>query len=141
MKVYGTLSTLVLGVAALAATPALAETKPLPLTQAPAQQEVGYDRGALAYEALMAGNNTAALAKLEAATGDEANDPARQINLGRAYARVGRFADAEKMFKAAATSREPLMLVLADGRVINSAAAARQALVQLNAQRGLASAK
>ncbi|WP_108812449.1 hypothetical protein [Sphingorhabdus sp. Alg231-15] len=91
--------------------------------------EIGYDRGALAYDALMAGDNKAAVAKLESG---KLTDPAVMINLGQAYARTGRSGDAAKMFVAAMSSNRSFDLVLADGQVMNSRKAAEMALNDLN---------
>ncbi len=104
----------------MAAVPAVAQTQ---------EGEIGYDRGALAYDALMAGDNEAAVAKLESG---KLTDPAVMINLGQAYARTGRSGDAAKMFVAAMNSNRSFDLVLADGQVINSRKAAEMALNNLN---------
>ncbi len=104
----------------MAALPALAQAQ---------ESEIGYDKGALAYDALMAGDNQAAIEKLESG---KLKDPAVMINLGQAYARTGRNGDAAKMFMAAMNSNRNLDLVLADGQVINSRKAAEIALNDLN---------
>lgn len=109
----------------MTATPALAE---------PANGEIGYAKGSLAYDALMAGENEMAVEQLEKAKNVNANDPARLINLGQAYARTGRLGDAASMFMAALNSNRSLDLVLADGTVMNSRDAARIALRDLNNQ-------
>lgn len=104
----------------MTALPALAQAQ---------EGEIGYDKGALAYDALMAGDNHAAIEKLESG---ELKDPAAMINLGQAYARTGRTGDAAKMFTAAMNSNRSFDLVLADGQVINSRKAAAIALNDLN---------
>lgn len=104
----------------MAALPALAQAQ---------EGEIGYDKGALAYDALMAGDNQAAVEKLESG---KLKDPAVMINLGQAYARTGRTGDAAKMFTAAMNSNRSFDLVLADGQVINSRKAAAIALNDLN---------
>ncbi len=91
--------------------------------------EIGYAKGALAYEALISGDNQAAVQKLE---NSQLNDPAVMINLGQAYARTGRSADAAKMFAAAMNSNRSFDLVLSDGQIINSRKAAKIALKNLN---------
>lgn len=83
-------------------------------------------KGALAYDALMSGDNQAAVEKLESG---KLSDPAVMINLGQAYARTGRTGDAAKMFMAAMNSNRSL---LSDGQVINSRKAAEIALNDLN---------
>src|SRR3546814_17576978 len=55
----------------------------------------------VAYAELRAGTNDAAIAKLTASDLD-ARDPSRLINLGTAYARLGRTADARTAYEAAA---------------------------------------
>ncbi len=104
----------------MAASPALAQAQ---------EGEIGYAKGALAYDALMAGDNQAAVARLESS---KLKDPAVMINLGQAYARTGRTGDAAKMFTAAMNSNRSFDLVLADGQVINSRKAAAIALDDLN---------
>ncbi|MBP6379499.1 MAG: hypothetical protein KA312_03675 [Sphingorhabdus sp.] len=46
--------------------------------------EIGYERGALGFEALMANENETALRQIQSAKSVPHNDPARLINLGRA---------------------------------------------------------
>lgn len=94
--------------------------------------EIGYTKGSLGYDALMAGDNEIALRQLETAQNIDANDPARLINLGQAYARTGRTADAARMFLAAINNDQSFDLVLADGAIMNSRNAAAQALSNLN---------
>ncbi len=91
--------------------------------------EIGYEKGALAYDALMVGDNEAAVEKLESG---KLTDPAVMINLGQAYVRTGRTGDAAKMFTAAMNSNRSFDLVLADGQVVNSRKAAEMALNNLN---------
>ncbi|QJB68653.1 hypothetical protein [Parasphingorhabdus halotolerans] len=107
----------------IATTPTLAEAP---------EGEIGYAKGSLGYDALVAGDNQTALAQLEAADGVSANDPARFINLGQAYLRIGRTGDAAKMFMAAINSNRSFDLILADGTVINSREAAKLALHKIN---------
>jgi Tfp pilus assembly protein PilF len=117
----------IFGIAAgimLLGTPALAQNS----------GEIGYAKGALGYDALVAGQNELALQQLEAAEKVDANDPARLINLGQVYARLGRTGDAARMFMAAMKSNRHFDLVLADGSVVNSRHAANQALQNLNSR-------
>lgn len=117
----------IIGIAAgifLMGTPAIAQDS----------GEIGYAKGALGYDALVAGQNELALQQLEAAEKVDANDPARLINLGQVYARMGRTGDAARMFTAAMQSNRSFDLVLANGSVINSRDAAAQALQNLNSQ-------
>ncbi len=98
--------------------------------------ETGYPEVAIGYSALMAGDNERAVRDMLA--GDVSrHDPAYLLNLGQAYARTGRMAEARELFRKAARKRDTVDLVLADGRVINSKMAARQALATVEV--GLAS--
>ena len=96
--------------------------------------EIGYAKGALGYDALVAGQNDVALQQLEAAEKVDASDPARLINLGQVYARMGRTGDAARMFMAALKSDRHFDLVLANGEVVDSRDAAGLALQKLNGQ-------
>jgi hypothetical protein len=60
--------------------------------------------------------------------GPRPDDPARLINLGAAYARLGQTEKAEKLFKAAAHSEARTDLLLGDGQVMDSRTAAKLAL-------------
>lgn len=101
----------------------------LPVMAQAQEGEIGYAKGTLAYDALMSGDNQAAVEKLESG---KLKDPAVMINLGQAYARTGRAGDAAEMFAAAMNSNRSFDLVLADGQVINSRKAAEIALNNLN---------
>lgn len=117
----------IIGIAAgmlMLGTPALAQDS----------GEIGYAKGALGYDALVAGDNEIALQQLEAAVRVDANDPARLINLGQVYARMGRTGDAARMFMTAMQSDRNFDLVLANGDVVNSRDAADQALQNLNSR-------
>lgn len=117
----------IIGIAAgmlMLGTPALAQES----------GEIGYAKGALGYDALVAGENEIALQQLEAAQNVDVNDPARLINLGQVYARMGRTGDAARMFMTAMQSDRNFDLVLANGDVVNSRVAADQALQNLNSQ-------
>lgn len=117
----------IIGIAAgmlMLGTPALAQDS----------GEIGYAKGALGYDALVAGENEIALQQLEAAVKVDADDPARLINLGQVYARMGRTGDAARMFMTAMQSDRNFDLVLASGKVVNSRDAADQALQNLNSQ-------
>ncbi|WP_033075621.1 hypothetical protein [Sphingopyxis sp. MWB1] len=89
----------------------------------------------VAYAELKAGQNRAALAKLTGDSGIDARDPSRLINLGTAYARLGRTADAAAAYEAAATSPIRYDLELANGDYMDSRWAARTALANLSAGR------
>jgi tetratricopeptide (TPR) repeat protein len=99
------------------------------------QYEIGYDRGSLGYEALVANNNKMALDQLARDRSVPNTDPAKLINIGRAYARLGDFTRAEEAFTAALHCKDEMDLVLADGREMNSRKAAKLALKELHASR------
>jgi hypothetical protein len=85
----------------------------------------------LAASALLAHDFDKAARKLQAVWPDTINDPARLINLGNAYAGMGRTSDAREAY--AAVARVPDMtLVLADGSEESSRSIAQRASVRLN---------
>ena len=86
----------------------------------------------VAYPALAAGQNRAAIAQILADKSVAANDPSRLINLGSAYARIGRTDLAEAMFRAAIRSDIRYDLELANGTMMDSRMAARLALAGLS---------
>ena len=98
--------------------------------------EVAYPQKAIGYDALVTGDNDRAIRDMLSGTISR-NDPAFLLNLGQAYARTGRVAEARELFRKVARKRQVVDLVLADGRVINSNLAASQALATV--QVGLAS--
>jgi len=81
----------------------------------------------VAYEELAAGQNQAALDVIQAELATRPGDPALLINLGSAYLRLGRMAEAQTAFEAAADSSTRYDLELADGRWVDSRRAARLA--------------
>ncbi|WP_428684109.1 hypothetical protein [Sphingopyxis sp.] len=85
----------------------------------------------VAYEELQAGQNAAAADKLEHSALD-AQDPSRLINLGTAYARLGKKADARTAYRAAITSPLRYDVELAGGTYMDSRWAARAALANLD---------
>lgn len=91
----------------------------------------------VAYAELRAGENEAAVAKLTGDSGVDARDPSRLINLGTAYARLGRTADARAAYRAAAASPIRYDLELADGSYMDSRWAARTALAGLETRQPL----
>jgi Tfp pilus assembly protein PilF len=96
--------------------------------------EVGYQTGELGYDALMAGDNQRAAQQILAHADENTSDPAKLLNLGRAYQRMGRNADAIRMFQSAITSRDIFEVELADGTIMSSREAAKIALAQFNAR-------
>lgn len=92
---------------------------------------VGVPDGRLAAKAITAGNFENARRKLEPMRVFGENDPARLINLGNAYAGLGRMAQAREAYRAARSAPE-LTLVLADGTEESSRDVAKRALGRLN---------
>ena len=91
----------------------------------------------VAYAELKAGDNRAAVAKLTGESKLDARDPSRLINLGTAYARLGRTDEAAAAYTAALGSPIRYDLELASGRYVDSRWAARTALANLNEGRPL----
>ena len=89
--------------------------------------ETAYPKTAIGYDALIAGDNERAVREMLEGNVSR-HEPAFLLNLGQAYARSGRVAEARELFRLAARKRDEVDLVLSDGRVINSKLAARQAL-------------
>lgn len=96
--------------------------------------EIGYSQGSLGYDALIAGDNGRAIAQIMADEKVSRKDPARLINLGQAYARTGRTAEAAQLFQTAMEGRDQIDLILADGTVMNSREAAKRALAKLQSR-------
>ncbi len=110
---------------------ASAQTATVQIEPVPAQ-EINYKEGQLGFAAMRAGENDRAIAELERAAAQLPNDPARLINLGNAYARVGRFEEARATLRLAVSAQEHFDLILADGRVVDSRQAAIYALDRLD---------
>lgn len=86
---------------------------------------------AVGYEPLIEGKVAAAINEIEANETLDANDPARLINLGIAYANQGRTAEARTLFETAMNSSDRLALETADGDWKDSKHLARLALKML----------
>jgi Flp pilus assembly protein TadD len=93
--------------------------------------ETAYPKGSIGYEALVMGDNARAVSQILTSAQVSRHDPAKLINLGHAYARMGRMAEASALFTVVMQSRDSVDLVLADGRVMNSKEAARKAYARL----------
>jgi hypothetical protein len=100
--------------------------------------EAGTDRVDVGYEELRSGRPDAAIAQIKGNRTLEYNDPAALINLGTAYAQLGRKDDAHAAYAAAILSTERYDLQLADGGWIDSRDAARLAIHYLEDNRTLA---
>lgn len=85
----------------------------------------------VAYEELKAGQNQVAVDKLTHST-IERDDPSRLINLGTAYARLGRQAEARTAYQSAIASPVRYDVELAGGTYMDSRWAARTALANLD---------
>lgn len=90
-------------------------------------QVVGVTDGNLAALALAHGDYPTAARRLKAQSPDGINDPARLINLGNAYAGMGRYAKAREIYTSARYAPDT-MLVLADGSEASSRDIADKAL-------------
>ncbi|NJM50124.1 MAG: hypothetical protein HC843_03950 [Sphingomonadales bacterium] len=95
--------------------------------------EVGYAKGSLGYDALIAGENEKALEQI-LASDVKMTDPAKLINLGTVYARLGRMGDAAKAFQAAVDCKNHGDLELADGSIMNSREAAYLSLEKVQSR-------
>jgi len=87
------------------------------------------DRG-LASAALLSGDYRDAARRLESLRSDFADDPARLINLGNAYAGMGRLKSARNAYQAASFAPDTV-LITADGRQSYSREIARNAIRRL----------
>lgn len=99
--------------------------------QAEPTSEISYPKGSIGYEALMRGDNERAISQIMTSEQVSKHDPAKLLNLGRAYARMGNTDKAAEYFNLVMQSRDSVDLVLADGRVMNSKEAARKAYANL----------
>jgi hypothetical protein len=93
-------------------------------------QVVGVTDGGLAASSLTQGAYRVAATRLKAKSPDAINDPARLINLGNAYAGMGRYAKARDAYMSARYAPD-MMLVLADGSEASSRDIAGKALGRL----------
>lgn len=83
------------------------------------------------YEPLIEGKVAAAINEIEANETLDANDPARLINLGIAYANQGRTEEARALFEQAMNGNDRLALETAEGEWKDSRHLARLALKML----------
>lgn len=87
--------------------------------------------GDVGYHEIMAGRPFAAIARLENSELARAGDPLALINLGTAYKMIGRKDDAERLYRAAASSDDRYDVQLANGRWVDSRRAATLAMAGL----------
>lgn len=83
------------------------------------------------YEPLIEGRNAEAVEQLQTSSEANPEDPVVLINLGVAYARQGREAEARQMFEAAMKSSDRMTLETANGEWKDSRHLARLALNML----------
>lgn len=114
-----------IGLALAAVVPGMAQAAPEEMVV------VGVPDGSLAANALTAGRFADALHKLAPMPVYGENDPARLINLGNAYAGMGKMAQAREAYRAARYAPE-VTLVLANGNEESSRDVAVRALGRLN---------
>jgi tetratricopeptide (TPR) repeat protein len=130
------MNTKVITFAALAALGMAAPAIAQPVQNRAAANEIGYEAGALGYAALLKGNYPVALEQMQAAEKQVSpaarRDPARLINMGLAYAKMGDLALARSHYQAAIDADRSFDVILSDGRVMDSRVAARHALRRLD---------
>jgi Flp pilus assembly protein TadD len=116
---------MMIGVSLAIGAPAMAQSAPDSLVV------LGVQDGNLAANAIASGQFDAAIERLEPMQPFSANDPARLINLGNAYAGAGRMKQAREAYRSARFAPE-MMLVLANGEEESSRVIARRAMNRLN---------
>ncbi|ABD26876.1 TPR repeat protein [Novosphingobium aromaticivorans DSM 12444] len=100
---------------------------------APAQEQ-----GDVGYRELATGRPQAAIDKIERGGLARAGDPLALINLGTAYKMLGRTDEAQRLYRAAATSDDRYDVELGNGRWIDSRRAAGLAMARLSSAEVLA---
>jgi hypothetical protein len=90
------------------------------------------------YGELMAGRPEAAIARIERGGLARAGDPLALINLGTAYKMLGRKVEAQRLYRAAATSDDRFDVELSDGRWMDSRRAATLAMARVGSDEMLA---
>jgi Tfp pilus assembly protein PilF len=95
------------------------------------------DRVDVAFDALSQGHTVDAVDQLRRSDAVKAGDPAALINLGTAYARQGRIAEARAAYRAAMASDTRYDLELSDGSWSDSREAAKMALDKLETKGGI----
>ncbi|MEM7664966.1 MAG: hypothetical protein AAF250_03850 [Pseudomonadota bacterium] len=112
---------------ALTAASSLAVIAAAPLSA----QQTDRTETEFASKTLASGNQTAAIAALEAQREAAPEDPGVLINLGIAYAHLGDDQKAASLFEAALVSSDPIELETADGNLTDSRRLARKAMRML----------
>jgi Flp pilus assembly protein TadD len=116
---------IIMGLALAAMMPGMAQAAPEEMVV------VGAPDGTLAATALQSGRFVDAQRKLASMPVYGENDPARLINLGNAYAGLGKMAQAREAYRSARFAPE-VTLVLANGTEESSRTVAVRALGRLN---------
>lgn len=116
---------MMIGLALAAMAPGMAQAAPEEMVV------VGVPDGRLGAKALTAGRFAAAESRLASMPVYGENDPARLINLGHAYAGLGKMAQAREAYRSARFAPE-VTLVLANGTEESSRDVAVRALGRLN---------
>lgn len=104
------------------------------MTQAPATLTVpapSVPASDVGYGELMAGRPEAAIARIERNGLARAGDPLALINLGTAYKMLGRKDEAQRLYRAAASSDDRYDVELANGRWVDSRRAATMAIARI----------
>ena len=99
------------------------------VVQAPAPGEGAVE---VAYPEMVAGRTSAAIDKIEHADARDAAHPARLINLGIAYARMGEDEKARKLLSDAAACNERYWLETASGEWADAREVALKAIAKLD---------
>lgn len=94
--------------------------------------EVGYSRGALGYDALMAGDLDRAEQQIADARNVARDDPARLINLAYIHMQTGRVQSARTLFEMVRDHRTSFVVELANGEAADTREVARRALARMN---------
>ena len=97
-----------------------------------AEPATGSDRVDVAFDALSQGRTADAVEQLKQSQAVKDGDPAALINLGTAYAREGRVAEARAAFQAAMASETRYNLELSNGSWADSQEVAKMALERLD---------
>lgn len=116
--------------AALALTLGASAQAEVATTPAPAAVGIAWPSD-LAVAPLLARRTDEAIAILEKSRLSDPEDPAVLINLGIAYAQIGKEAEARALFDAALTKRAAFDLAISSGQVTDSRQLARRAIRML----------
>lgn len=101
-------------------------------TASDARGEIGYARGALGYDALIAGDLERAEQQIADARNVARDDPARLINLAYIHMQTGRMQSARALFEMVRDHRTSFIVELANGETAETREVARRALARMN---------